>query len=245
MLPKHRDPIDSAQAVTLLSAACRDACQYIDIPIVRGFSGDAPLYRLEGSQGERQSRSTEHYYTVLMDEFLPHEGYPRRSASIICGNWLNIEFAGEYGATYAIFPFDGVPIGVAYGRDFLETRIAIHHFRQRMALSILEWNQLFRSLGLRDESYAAFTADIERLRGKGGEIDALFPPGSNIGDVLRQIYSSSNMRLQIVTPATIGTIQDRQREMWFSGPCVAVRIDQLEAIKMSLKGLGKTVRRAR
>jgi len=42
------------------------------------------------------------------------------------------------------------------------------------------------------------------------------------------------MRLQIVTPATIATIQDRQREMWFSGPCVAVRIDQLEAIKKML-----------
>lgn len=199
MLLKHRHPIDLEQAVSLLSSACRDARRYMDIPIVRGFSGDAPLYRLEGSQGERQSRSNEHYYTIIMDEFLPHEGYPKRCESIICGNYLNLQYAGEYGATYAIFPFDGVPIGVTYGHDFLETRIAMSHFRQRTALSIMEWNQLFLNLGLHDESYAAFRADVQRLRGTGGDIDAMFPPGVEVDDVLRETYSSSAMRLQIVT----------------------------------------------
>lgn len=231
MLPTHRLPIDSAQAATLLVSACRDALRHIDVPIVRGFSGDAPLYRLEGSQGERQSRSDEQYHTCIMDEFLPHEGYPMRAASIICGNWLNLQYAGDYGAAYAIFPFDGVPIGVTYGHDLLETRIALEHFRSRMTLSVIEWNAFFKYLGLRDESYAAFRDDIERLRGSGGDIDAMFPPGVDIDAVLRAMYGSSKMRLQIVTPATIASIQDRQREMWFSGPCVAVRIDQLPAIK--------------
>ena len=231
MLPNHRHPIDREQAVVLLTTACRDALRYMDIPIVRGFSGDAPLYRLEGSQGERQSRSDEHYDTIVMDEFLPQEGYPKRRESIICGNWLNLQYAGEYGATYAIFPYDGVTIGVTYGHDFLETRMAMGHFRQRTALSIVEWNQLFKSLGLRDESYAAFREDIQRLRGTGGDIDAMFPVGREIDAVLRDTYGASNMRLQIVTPATLATIQDRQREMWFSVPCVAVRIDQLPEIK--------------
>ncbi|MES2317583.1 MAG: hypothetical protein V4631_08820 [Pseudomonadota bacterium] len=166
-----------------------------------------------------------------MDEFLPHEGYPKRRASIICGNWLNLQYAGDYGAAYAIFPFDSVQIGVAYGHDFLETRMPMGQFRQRMALSIMEWNQLFKSLGLRDESYAAFRADIHRLRGTGGEIDAMFPAGVDVDGVLHETYGASNLRLQIVSPATLATIQDRQREMWFSGPCVAVRIDQLEEIK--------------
>ncbi len=234
MLPIPRQPIDREQAVTLLRSACRDARRYIDIPIVRGFSGDAPLYRLEGTQGERQSRSNEHYDTIIMDEFLQHDGYPKRRESIICGNWLNLQYAGDYGATYAIFPFDSVPIGVTYGHDFLETRMAMGRFRKRSALSIMEWNQLFKSLGLRDESYAAFRQDVQQLRGKGGEIDAMFPAGLEIDDVLREMYSASNMRLQIVTPATLATIQDRQREMWFSGPCVAVRIDQLDAVKQLL-----------
>jgi hypothetical protein len=221
-----------------LNSACRDACRYIDIPIVRGFSGDAPLYRLEGSQGERQSRSNEHYDAIVMDEFLPQEGYPKRRESIICGNWLNLEYAGDYGATYAIFPFDSVRIGVAYGHDFLETRMAMGHFRHRMAFSIMEWNQLFKRLGLRDESYAAFRADIERLRGTA-DIDAMFPVGRDVDDVLRETYSASNMRLQIVTPATLATIQDRQREMWFSGPCVAVRMDQLYDISQQLVDGGR------
>ncbi|QYF93696.1 hypothetical protein KY495_00170 [Massilia sp. PAMC28688] len=218
----------------LLRTACRDACRHIDIPIVRGFSGDAPLYRLEGTQGERQSRSDEHYHTIIMDEFLPHEGYPRRSESIICGNWLNLQYAGDYGATYAIFPFDGIPIGVTYGHDFLDTRIAMDHFRPRSAPSIMEWNALFKSLGLRDDSYAAFREDVQRLRGKGGDIDAMFPAGADVDEVLRHTYGSSRMRLQIVTPVTLATIQDRQREMWFSGPCVAIRIDQLDTIKRLL-----------
>lgn len=234
MLPNHRQPIDREHAVTLLRSACRDARRHIEIPIVRGFSGDAPLYRLEGSQGERQSRSDEHYHTIIMDEFLSREGYPKRRESIICGNWLNLQYAGDYGAAYAIFPFDGVPIGVTYGHDFLETRIAMNHFRQRQALSIMDWNHLFLSLGLCDASYPELREDIQRLRGTGGDIDAMFPDGVHVDDVLRETYSSSNMRLQIVTPATIATIQDRQREMWFSGPCVAVRIDQLDDIKTML-----------
>ena len=234
MSPPHRLPIDCAQAVALLTTACRDARRHIAIPIVRGFEGDAPLYRLEGSQGERQTRGDEHYDTIIVDQFLPPEGYPKRRESIICGNWLNLQYAGDYGATYAIFPFDGVPIGVAYGHEFLETRITVDHYRPGTALTIMAWNQLFKNMGLCDTSYAAFKADIARLRGAGGDIDALFPARVSVDDVLRDMYSSSRMRLQIVSAATIATIQDRQREMWFSGPCVAVRIDQLDDIKRML-----------
>ncbi len=231
MHPTPRQPIDREQAVALLRSACRDAWFYSDIPIVRGFSGDAPLYRLEGTQGERQSISEEHFHTIFMDEFLPHEGYPKRCESIICGNWLNLQFAADYGATYAIFPFDSVPIGVCYGRNFLETRMPLGHYKQGTALSIIEWNQLFKSLRLRDDSYAAFQADVRQMRGAGTAIDTVFPVGINVDEVLRQAYGSSRLRLQIVTPATLATIQDRQREMWFSGPCVAVRLDQLETIR--------------
>jgi len=110
-----------------------------------------------------------------MDEFLPREGYPKRVDSIICGNFLNLQYAGSYSATYAIFPFYGVPIGVTYGHDFLETRIAMSHFRQRTALSIMEWNALFLNLGLFDETYAALRADVQRMRGKGGDIDRYLP----------------------------------------------------------------------
>jgi hypothetical protein len=234
MLQKHRQPIDCKQALNLLKTACRDALRHIDIPIIRGFSGDAPLYRLEGTQGERQSRSNEHYHTIIMDQFLPLEGYPKRSESIVCGNWLNLQYAGDYGATYAIFPFDGVPIGVTYGHDLLDTPIAMDHYRPVMSRTIMGWNELFKSMGLRDSSYAFLLADVERLRRTGGEIDTVFPVGVDVDEVLRKMYGSSRMRLQIVTPATIATIQDRQREMWFSGPCVAVRIDQLEDLKQML-----------
>ncbi len=231
MHPIPRLPIDLEKAVALLRSSCGDAWRYADVPIVRGFSGDAPLYRLEGTQGERQSISEEHYHTIFMDQFLPGEGYPKRSQSIICGNWLNLQFAGEYGATYAIFPFDSVPIGVCYGRNFLETRIAIGRFNRGTPLSILEWNALFKNLALNDKSYAAFQKDVQQKRGTDSTIDAIFPAGRDIDSVLRDAYGSSRLRLQIVSPATLATIQDRQREMWFSGPCVAVRLDQLDTIK--------------
>jgi hypothetical protein len=175
-----------------------------------------------------------HYDTIIVDQFLPQEGYPKRGESIICGNWLNLQYAGDYGATYAIFPFDSVPIGVAYGHDFLETRMPMFQSGRRQALSIMEWNRLFKSLGLSDESYAAFRADVHRMRGTGGELDAMFPAGLDVDEQLRVSYGASNLRLQIVTPATLATIQDRQREMWFSGPCVAVRVDHLDAVKASL-----------
>ena len=231
MLSNPRHSLDPEQAVALLRSACRDALLNIDTPIVRGFSGDAPFYRLEGNQGERQSRSEEHYHTIIVDEFLPQQGYPKRCESIICGSWLNLQFAGEYGAAFAIFPFDSVPIGVCYGSDFLETMITIGRFRERTARTVIEWNQLFKSLGLSDASYAAFRSDVERIRGSGGDIDSMFPVGRDVDRTLQEAYGSSSMRLQIVSPATLHAIQDRQREMWFSGPCIAVRLDQLGLIR--------------
>ena len=236
MLPSPRHSLDRDHAVALLRSACRDALLNIDTPIVRGFSGDAPFYRLEGNQGERQSRSEEHYHTIIVDEFLPQQGYPKRCESIICGSWLNLQFAGEYGAAFAIFPFDSVPIGVCYGRDFLETMIAIGRFREPAARTVLEWNQLFKSLGLSDASYAAFRSDLQRIRGSGGDIDSLFPAGRDVDRTLQEAYGSSSMRLQIVSPATLNAIQDRQREMWFSGPCIAVRLDQLASIRGLVQG---------
>lgn len=236
MLSNPRHSVDREQAVALLRSACRDALRNIDTPIVRGFSGDAPFYRLEGNQGERQSRSEEHYHTIIVDEFLPQQGYPKRCESIICGSWLNLQFAGEYGAAFAIFPFDSVPIGVCYGRDFLETKIAIGRFSEWTARTVIEWNQLFKTLGLSDASYAAFRADVQRIRGSGGDIDSMFPAGRDVDRTLQEAYGSSSMRLQIVSPATLNAIQDRQREMWFSGPCIAVRLDQLALIRGLLQG---------
>lgn len=231
MLSNPRQSLDLASAVALLLSACRDALLNIDTPIVRGFSGDAPFYRLEGNQGERQSRSEVHYHTIIVDEFLPQQGYPKRCESIICGSWLNLQFAGEYGAAFAIFPFDSVPIGVCYGRDFLETPITIGRSHERTARTVIEWNRFFKTLGLTDASYAAFRADIEAIRGSGGDIDSLFPPGRDIDRTLQDAYGPSRMRLQIVSPATLNAIQDRQREMWFSGPCIAIRLDQLASIR--------------
>src|SRR6476660_9583423 len=150
MLPTARLPIDLEHVLALLRSTCRDACRDIDNPIVRGFSGEAPFYRLEGNQGERQYKSDEHYHTVVMDEFLPAEGYPKRRESIICGNWLNLQFAADYGATYAIFPADSVRIGVCYGRNLLETEVAMAHVHEGPQRSIREWNAFFRSLGLQD-----------------------------------------------------------------------------------------------
>ncbi len=236
MLSNPRQSLDRELAVALLRSACRDALRNIDTPIVRGFSGDAAFYRLEGNQGERQSRSEEGYHTIIVDEFLPQQGYPKRCESIICGSWLNLQFAGEYGAAFAIFPFDSVPIGVCYGRDFLETRVAIGQVRERMARTVIEWNQLFKAMGLSDASYSAFRAGIQAIRGNGGDIDAMFPPGRDIDRTLQEAYGSSRMRLQIVNPATLNAIQDRQREMWFSGPCIAVRLDQLALVRGLLHG---------
>lgn len=236
MLSNPRQSLEREQAVELLHSACRDALRNIDTPIVRGFSGEAPFYRLEGNQGERQSRSEAHYHTIIVDEFLPQQGYPKRCESIICGSWLNLQFAGEYGATFAIFPFDSVPIGVCYGRDFLETKISIGRFRERTARTVIEWNQTFKALGLTDASYSAFRADVQRIRGSGGDIDSMFPPGRDVDRTLQEAYGSSRMRLQIVNPATLNAIQDRQREMWFSGPCIAVRLDQLALIRGLLQG---------
>jgi hypothetical protein len=234
MLSSPRQTVDREQAVALLRSSCRDALRNIDTPIVRGFSGEAAFYRLEGNQGERQSRSEEHYHTIIVDEFLPQQGYPKRGESIICGSWLNLQFADEYGAAFAIFPFDSVPIGVCYGSDFLETKVAIGRFRERTARTVIEWNKLFKSLGISDASYSAFRADVQRLRGSGGDIDSMFPPGRDIDRTLHEAYGSSSLRLQIVNPATLNAIQDRQREMWFSGPCVAVRLDQYAVIRALL-----------
>lgn len=239
---KHKRVVDMADIEQLLHTHCKDAMKLFHRPLWRGMTGGADAFILHGEAGDRVSKNSANYYTVIMDEFLPKLGYPRRGASIICANDENRDYIRGFGEPYAIFPFDGVPIGVCSGYDLWETRFAIGRHPGRKTIE--SWNELFSRYGLDSSSWDDFEdslryemtetwaegegegSDEENSlrREKGGELLEWFGPPEKIRAVFEKAYSPMNLDLDLVTSEGVDKFRGR-REVWIGGKCIAIDRD--------------------
>lgn len=235
--------IDHSEAEAMLEEHCKDAMKLFHRPLWRGMTSGEDCYVLHGGAGTpRKSKNTRNYYTVIMDEFLPRLGYPKRSQSIICANEENRHYAASFGTLYAIFPYDGVPIGVCSNFDIWETRFGIgRHPAKRTPEA---WNNLFQQYGLESESWEDFEDSLvyemtetwaegddtgsENLkalrREKGRKLLEWFGPPEKIRGVFEKAYSPENMGLTLTTSDGVDKPRG-PREVWISGPCVAIERD--------------------
>jgi hypothetical protein len=223
---KHRQDISIEQAQELLQAHCSDALKHLDKPLWRGFSGKEDAYLVQGELGGRGSANTTNHYTVLMDHFLTPLGYPKRSASIIMANNENLRAASSYGEIYAVFPYDGVKIGVCEDEDIWFTKFTIGAATH--AQKIDAWNDFFDDAGIPDHSYQDLVQGIkETIENKEDEYYSLmrnvfgFDP-AKIEEILKEAYSPKNLGLHLATSADIQKYEDRDRELWIGGKCIAL-----------------------
>lgn len=237
---KHHSEVSVEQAIELLKANCKDALKNIERPCWRGSkgaSGDAVI--MHGEKGTRKSKNTTNYYTLIMDHFLPEHGYPLRSKSIIFGNYPQLEYVKAFGNPYAVFPFDGVKIGVCESYDLWNTQVSIGNSPKE---DITFWNHVFAESGVDASSYQDMKNSLisvmnsptpERKSYVFDKIKSTFEKPQNIEMMLKQAYSPEKLGLSLVTSKDIPTGQ--RRELWVSGKCVALSYKTWEKVIQQLK----------
>ena len=221
----HKTALEVAEAVALIKEHCGDALKLKE-PLWRGMNPGSDSFLLNGEASTRESANTSNFYTNIMDNFLPSLGYPKRSKSIILAN--DLDTADAFGAVYAVFPYDGVKIGVCAAYDLWSTpsfQIGDSEDDHR----IHNWNGIWRSFDLPQSSYLEFVDAIKEKMSddSGGSIVEsliqIFGTPDNVEAALEKAYSPEGLKLELATTKTIDNYSDTKRELWIGGKCVAIR----------------------
>lgn len=205
--------------------------------------------------GTRQSANTANYYTVLLDSNPLNDGWPKRSKSFICTTrHKTAKGYSRGGAVYAVFPFDGVPIGQVNKDDIWETTISFGNGGEFVYKDKLQafnqdfWPEMHRALGFE----AGWTPTMSELI-KAYESASPLAFGVELADqgiirdrpdekyskkllesFLKQLptaYSFKSMGCALKQP---DTYEDPHTELWFSGPCIMVNNEDWVGVSMEL-----------
>lgn len=230
--PYKKKALTENMVKKLLFANCSDflnSCA--KTPIVRGMSRangtDAKTsYLVQGDTGLRSSRNTSNFYTIILDEFLPEMGFPKRSKSLIAGTFGNRNYAFDYGWPFALIPYDGVPIGVCEYKDIFETDITLGE----KTLTIYEWNEIYERAKLSDASFNAFKKSfLKALRSNiNKEFDEYFSPMKSLSDeevidALRNMYVD---HFKVADSTDIKHAINGSHEVWIGGKCLAIPYEE-------------------
>lgn len=218
----------------LLNKCCQFLATNPEQPIIRGsWTSTNDSYIVHGETGKRSSRNTSNYYTVILDKFLSPLGYPKRSQSIICGNYKNMTHVGEYGHVYALIPFDNTKIGVCPGEDIFDTVLNLFGARVR----INGWNILFESKKLPDDNYNKFIDELFRLISSDKFKASTIPSDERIVEYIISRGIDTKQKLEhhfeeaytspfkLINVDEVNIINDVPRELWIGGKCVQIRLD--------------------
>lgn len=143
----YRKEIENVDDVVKLIKEKCDVKNYL----YRGFEDDGDYYIIDGSKGERVSKNTTNYYTLILDQIFAtgsaYKNYPLRSKSIICST--SKKTASHYGNVYVVLPFKGVDIGYIGSDDIWNSDIEIGE----MNFKLPAWNRIFEGMGVSDDGY--------------------------------------------------------------------------------------------
>jgi hypothetical protein len=104
--------------------------------LYRGVSqSDHLRYNHQMTFGQRRSKNTDNYYTLIIDHDHGWATFPPRSSSVIAST--EIATAGGYGTTYVLLPEGDPTIGVCSDNDLWNSFGELRHLDQYMDLSDL------------------------------------------------------------------------------------------------------------
>lgn len=226
---KHRIDISVEKAIELLRERCSDALEHFDQPIWRGSRGSTEnAYLIQGDAGGRSSANTSNYYTVIIDEFYPKRGYPKRGLSIICANAPNKNYARSYGNVYAIFPYDGTPIGVCPEEDIWHVKTQIGNARREKTVE--DWNSWFESNEIPDYSFEDMVNGIKETMEDPEDdhydyvTDVFGTKPDKVEEMIEDAYDPRILGIQLATPDIMHKLNDKPRELWIGGRCIALSV---------------------
>lgn len=205
---------------SVLRTHCSEAMETMKTsPLWRGFQRKKDsIFTFDPSTGTRASENTSNYYTLLMDNSPYMQGWPKRSKSLICTTDPNT--AGNYGKVYAIFPYNGTKLAVCPRGDLWDTIVKLPELDKTKA-SWDDINGIMYRLGFTDKSYEAIVKHSKSP--KFLKLIKDFPnvPADNFISWLQEKMAPENVYFDLVSVATWSPDYIK-REVWFSGPCVAI-----------------------
>jgi hypothetical protein len=218
---------------------CGDAVDNLLLrPIVRSQetgAGEDVVIFADPRKGLRQSANTTNHYTVIFDHVLPPE-FPRRSKSLICGNYGN-PHAWDYGEPFALFPHDGVKIGVCPDEDMFETEVRIFG----NTFTVPQVNDILSTLEISDDSFDEIvehlsifaSLDKKDIAKKNIEIPSFKHaisrfktlPGMSKDAIRDEIIKAySNASLKATTTKLLNPLG--KNELWVGGPCILIPMER-------------------
>lgn len=217
------DPHLIKEASDILNKYCKDAIWMLqkDHPIYRGQKSlphNRDFYTIDPSKTERKSQNTSNHYTVILDNIESMSDFPKRSRSLIGS--FDESNSDQYGAVYALIPFDGVKIGCVKSDDLWETEIRF--FGRTSPIEV--WNDVFHRDFNIDDTWKSFQKFQEKLNaGDDGAIRAfrrIFNGAdpTQFLEELNKAYSPARTKFEVRTTKTMPRKMDG--EVWVGGKCL-------------------------
>ena len=239
--PYEKEVINTDKVETLLRQFCPVVDELIREPIWRGFKNhNEAVLKINPATGIRQSQNTSNYYTELMDNSPYFSGWPKRSRSIICstefGRASNYAYGAPYSAaTYAVFPARGVKVAVCPDRDIWKTRIDLPFVYS--GLDFPELNEFLEDLGL-SQDYNSMVKEVQsdffarelNYLIKDNKIKPIEP--KDFLPEIEEAMAPQNTGFQLYDLEEFAGGGMRDKELWIGGPCIIVRSDLLETLRV-------------
>lgn len=211
--------------------------------------GDLPPNGVyDSSTGTRKSENTSNWYTTFFDTNPVNSRYPKRSKSFICtdSEFVASEFSGD-GMTF-VFPFDGVDLGVIPTQDLWELEVITPSGSYSYPDLNVVIEKLSKELGETWDNWDDFYGAIESLSPPDFELIEEIVEDLGFGDqpahlallalrkFLKKAYSLEAQGVKVVSSvAEVSSVAAaRAREVWFSGKCVIINMNDLEELQALL-----------
>lgn len=227
--PYKLDVVDNTpdNVQKILNTYCKEAesSGFLSFPIWRGFKTLVdPVVLIDPSTGIRKAQNSSNHYNLLMDNSPYIPGWPKRTRSLIAAS--NMRVARSYGTVYKLIPFDGVKIAVCATEDIWFTGIDLKpELPFTGEIEILN-SFLISKLGFPNKvktfdemiRYTGYPDIAKRLK----LLNSPLKPEEVI-PFIQSRMAPDEMGLRLMSVSEYASARPESREVWFSGPCLAIK----------------------
>lgn len=243
----HVNEITEDELIKIIKENCSKAD--LDSPLLRGMRDVGDYLRIDGDTINRTSKDGNNIYTVCFDEYFKKNNYPLRSKSVICATNDQHAFVSSYGTPYVIIPYNDVSLAVCDNEDIyysynntiemqtINITVRLNDLlnapRRKVYKSIDDIkddvsklnNEVIEKRFAESERYKPLIDYIEIDLLKSGDVD-------KITNKIVSIYDPKHYEFELTNNSNVGKYEER--EVWFSGKCVAIKEEIWDELKDKL-----------
>jgi hypothetical protein len=214
--------ISKEEAKNILHTKCKQAIKTYRVSPINRIIDD--FYQLYGmvypSSTPRQSRNTENYYTLIINNSPEWSNFPKRE--IICSTYSN-----RFRSSYCVFPFDGAKIGVCPTPDIWGSFKGIYPQEVNKSLSSILYSmnktpQTYKEL---KDTLSEIHIDDSRIKRSalGQVFEKYGKRANNLFELIMCIYG--NPKGYGFSVKKIGSKLPEDVEVWTDAPCLLIGVN--------------------